>query len=365
MNGNGFNGEGDFPLDNPIRQYEGSKDYVYVTYSYKDSKEVFPNLAMLDDIGINVSYNEDLPQSACEFPCREDRIRNSKMLIPFLTPNLVKSDSCSLDIFSAYMHEIPIMPVYLKETSLDEKLNNLIGEEQPILQYALGDEEYHNIFNEELNANLGDKKENDTSNQMNNLFVTGRKASINVEGMSELFSNFGNRIKQSIWKYEFPKPVYLSFAHEDISAIYDDFLLLENIAMDLTHEHYQLLDETVEFDYDDSVDFYRQEEYDSIWLNKVENLIGNSSLFFFYVSERSLASKRRVIELEYAIKNDVTVCLIFLEEIEQIFYSSELFKEKPIISQYNVGRNDYEDAYLDQIRMAISQQTKSTVKIKR
>ncbi|WP_462315425.1 hypothetical protein [Methanobrevibacter sp.] len=314
-NGNASN------FNNPVESYEGSEDYAYVSYSYKDADIVFPNLAVFNKLGVHVFYNEDPSKENYSPKCNATKIKNSKIFIPFLTSNAAFSKICHKDICLASLYGIPFIPIYLEETNLDDGLNLIIEEEKPIFKYDLSDDEYYDMCKEELNDIFLSEKEKESKmvRLFKNFFVTGKKANI-LDSDQESDNSDA----------EF---IYMSFSHEDISLVFKDLQLLKS------NEIY--------FKFDEEIDFNKNDESDLEWQDEIKTLIKDCSFFVFYLSEKSLISKRRIFECNCAIEFEKPICLVHIEEVDKIPFALEIhFDNKAVIIKYEMDWKEYETEYL-------------------
>lgn len=110
-----------------------SKDYAFVTYLAEDEEIASSNLAMFRDFGIEVFHKDNLNDGS--FADYEEKIKNSSVLIPFITQNAVESGPCRRDIVLAFKYDVPILAISLERTVIDDMLLNMLGGKAPIRRY--------------------------------------------------------------------------------------------------------------------------------------------------------------------------------------------------------------------------------------
>ena len=100
-------------LNSQIKAYESPDDYAFGSYSDEDAEIVSPNLTLLNDLGLNVFHNGGLEKPIVSLPHIEEKIKNSSVFIPFLTPNVTVSSSSGKEIMLAGLHndKIEILPI--------------------------------------------------------------------------------------------------------------------------------------------------------------------------------------------------------------------------------------------------------------
>lgn len=390
---------------NTAKMFEDPNKYAFILYSYKDNEIASSNLEIFNQLGVNIDPKECHHEPIHSFSSFERKIRNSSIFIPFLTPNAIDCRNFNRGVCLAATFGVPILPIYLKETNFDDDEIYSLIKEPSIMQYELSDDEYRDACNEEIENIALDIQEGNKvkpfqliknlfsfhpkimqRSSSDNIFLggvestgiesgqksadsptaAGKKdysdynATINVEGTSGIFTRTRERIKNSLYGTRQPsaaakisrvpndnpskqpnqakeifkipndyifKEVYLCFSHEDIDLIIDDFGLFLN--------------------QESNFNFYDGIECNPKLLDDAESVIKNSTLFIFYVSKKSIASKRTNRELALASLFNIPIYLVYLEEIGQMPSSIEMItKGKLEIPKYNMTQDEYLEIWL-------------------
>ena len=81
-----------------LAAYEGKENYIFISYSHKDTEKVLPIMKKLHDLGCRIWYDEGIAPGS-EWP--EDiaqHLNNSSMVIAFVSPNSMASVNCRREI---------------------------------------------------------------------------------------------------------------------------------------------------------------------------------------------------------------------------------------------------------------------------
>lgn len=298
----------------PIDAYEGKDDYVFVTYSHKDAELVFPNLKMFDLMGINIFYDEGLPSGSSWFETLENKIKHSSLLIPFMSQNTVDSKPSRKEIFLAFRSDIPILPIYLKPTTLEKGLDLAIGDEQSIYQYSMSAEKYLEMCIREFKRH-GVLKEKITTPEPH-------KRRGRFFGMHMPAPQNPQTILNSTPLIILPDDyIYVSYPHENIDLVVPD---LEQFQKD-----------GFAIKTDKGIDFNDR------WKYNIYKLIKNSSLFVFYITNDSVQLERTLMELKMAQELNKDICAISLEKTDVELPISE----DKIIKKYQMDEIEFKNTY--------------------
>jgi hypothetical protein len=273
-----------------------TNDYASITYFKEDEKEVSSKLKPIEDFGLDILYMSDSLPS----PEHEEKIKNSDIFIPFLTNSMVNADACRKDIFIAAIKNVPILPIYLKETDVDDTLLNAFKQQNPIMEYMLNDDEYSDMCRRRLKILMGKGRYKPLKYLKRLLFPESQEPNV----MNLLYN---------------PTRVYLSFSHENIDVVFEDIPMLKR--------------EAVVRRYDPETDF--NEEPDEKWKKETSFAIAISSLLIFYATKNSMKSKKRIFEVTTAIAENKPVGIICLEDIEEF---SDMENK---IERFKINREQY------------------------
>ncbi len=125
---------------NVIIPYEGSKPYAFVSYAHKDTKQVMPILLHLYSMGYRIWFDDGIAPGA-EWPENIARhLKNSALVIAFVSPNSVVSDNCRREVTYALKLHIPFLGVFLEKTDLTDGMDMQLGAHQCVLKYNYREE---------------------------------------------------------------------------------------------------------------------------------------------------------------------------------------------------------------------------------
>ena len=102
----------------PFRAYSGEQPYVFVSYSHANSNVVFPLIKQLHNKGYRIWYDEGIDPSTEWRKIIAKRLMPAKAVLFFISPEAVESKFVNREISFADEENIPIIPVFLKETEL-------------------------------------------------------------------------------------------------------------------------------------------------------------------------------------------------------------------------------------------------------
>ena len=98
--------------------YEGTKDYIFVSYAHKDARSVIPTVDALSNAGFRVWYDSGI-EAGTEWPeYIEEHLEGASVVLVFMTPAAVQSRNCRNEINLALELKKEVLVVYLEETTL-------------------------------------------------------------------------------------------------------------------------------------------------------------------------------------------------------------------------------------------------------
>ena len=114
--------------------YEGSENYIFVSYAHKDKSVVVPIIRALSKGGYRVWYDQGI-QAGTEWPeYIETHLENCDSVLIFMSPSAVDSINCRNEINLACMLKKKILVVYLEETVLAKGLNLQLNSQQSLFR---------------------------------------------------------------------------------------------------------------------------------------------------------------------------------------------------------------------------------------
>lgn len=336
-----------FPVEDvPLESYNGPPPYIFVCYAHKDAELVYPELVNFNNIGINVFYDDGLPTGDPWFATIEAKIKSATLLVPFMSPNTVASKPSRKEIFLAFRSDIPILPIYLKETELKEGLDYAIGDEQSIFKYAMKEERYVRYYTREFKRygfkiktrgisgkhddglpTYHDKHSRRSHPLFSNRYSAPDSVSAKCSADEVILSGSGSVINQETILWPTRKSnknyIYASYSNLDIDSVIPQ---IENFK-----------------DNGYGVKFYRGTEGD---VTQTAQLIDNCSFLVVFISKNSIDSKSVQNEVSYALQKNKPVVPIYIEEVNLNSSLSHSLSESSEILKYRLSDGQFNDAYV-------------------
>ena len=124
-----------------LAAYEGNENYVFISYSHKDTQTVIPIMEKLCALGCRIWYDEGIVPGS-EWP--EDiaqHLNNCAMVIAFISPNSMASVNCRREINFALSKQKPFLSVVLEPTEMPLGMELQLSTQQSVLRYNYRTEE--------------------------------------------------------------------------------------------------------------------------------------------------------------------------------------------------------------------------------
>lgn len=119
------------------RPYEGSANYIFISYCHKDKKYVFPIIERLVKDGYRVWYDEGIDPGS-EWPeIIASHLNNAAACIAFITDNALNSHNCRREINFALLKKKPFISVILEKVKLSLGMEMQLSATQSIFKYTL------------------------------------------------------------------------------------------------------------------------------------------------------------------------------------------------------------------------------------
>lgn len=131
-------------IDNnpPFPSHDGSGDYVFISYSHRDSEDVYQQLVQLNDDGIAVWYDEGIHAGEHWNEELARAIRRCRVFLFFVSPRSVVSNHCLRELNFAMSTDRPVLAVHLEHTELPDGVQFAIGDRQAIVRSRYSRERY-------------------------------------------------------------------------------------------------------------------------------------------------------------------------------------------------------------------------------
>jgi formylglycine-generating enzyme required for sulfatase activity len=144
------------PLQPPFEAYDGSKPFLFVSYSHADIATVYPELSRLHNLGCRIWYDEGIVPTT-EWPDSvAGALKGGHLFVVFLSPSAVASRNVRNEVNFAVKHSKRLLAIHVEETTLTAGLDLQIGSIQAIKKYWLTEEQYHRKLRSALPEDLFD-----------------------------------------------------------------------------------------------------------------------------------------------------------------------------------------------------------------
>jgi len=128
-----------------FKPYEGSEPYIFVSYSHKDSEQVFPILQKLYERGLRIWYDEGIDPGS-EWPEEiANHLLNCGLFLLFMSPDAAESHNVRREITMAIDRKKPLINIFIKETQLKPGLQLQLNLIQHV-SYARGKESFEEFI---------------------------------------------------------------------------------------------------------------------------------------------------------------------------------------------------------------------------
>lgn len=226
--------------------YIGEEPYIFVSYAHKDSEVVMRAIALLQQSGFRVWYDEGIDPGS-EWPDTiEKYLERCSYLIGFISANSLASQNCTCELYTAYDEHKRILAVYLEDVQLEGGLKMQLSSRQSIHWYKYESE--NAFFKKLLTASgLNDCRESENNvktinastaaqansntavelhpaaaEQNNSVEIAAKHNSNEAQAAEQLKSCCGNTSDEA------------QNEHLEISILYEDADSIRNYV----HEHY-------------------------------------------------------------------------------------------------------------------------------
>ena len=116
-----------------MKCYEGTKPYIFISYSHKDKDIVYPFISELMNRGYRVWYDDGIHLSE-EWPeVIAERLFRAESVIFFLTQSFCNSKNCKREVNFAVDKEKDMFAIYLESVELSLGLQMQLGTVQSIV----------------------------------------------------------------------------------------------------------------------------------------------------------------------------------------------------------------------------------------
>ena len=124
-----------------VRPYKGKGNYVFVSYSHKDSSEVLELISMLQERGYNVWFDEGIDAGVEWGNDIAEHIIGCTCFVAYITGNYLDSQNCCDEINFARDHAGDKLLIFGEETKLPLWMEMRFGRIQAVMRYKYADRE--------------------------------------------------------------------------------------------------------------------------------------------------------------------------------------------------------------------------------
>jgi TolB-like protein len=129
-------------VQKPFIAYQGSKSFVFVCYSHADQDAIFPEIAWLNEQGINLWYDEGISPGVEWSQALADAIERCERVLFYVSPSSVSSEHCRREISFAQSKGHPVLVVHLEDTDLPGSLELSLSNRQALFRHHQDETSY-------------------------------------------------------------------------------------------------------------------------------------------------------------------------------------------------------------------------------
>ena len=126
-----------------MKAYEGEEDFIFVSYSHRDSDYVLPIIDNLHDLGYRLWFDDGIEASA-EWPeYIEDHMNRCAAVLAFVTDNFVESSNCRKEITYSLNNDKPLIYVTPEAVELGRGLSLQLADQQCLDLSKIPEEKFY------------------------------------------------------------------------------------------------------------------------------------------------------------------------------------------------------------------------------
>ena len=120
-----------------VKPYEGSKEYIFVSYCHKDKAHVFPIIEQLVKDGYRIWYDEGIDPGS-EWPeIIAHHLNCCSLCIAFISQNSLNSHNCRREINFALLKKKPFISIIVEPVQMSLGMEMQLSSSQSIFKYTL------------------------------------------------------------------------------------------------------------------------------------------------------------------------------------------------------------------------------------
>ena len=109
-------------MDRPFVAYSGEESYVFVCYAHEDEDVVYPEIALLNEQGVHLWYDEGISAGRIWRAEIAEAIEAASKILLYVSESSLESHHCGREINLALDLDKDILPVYLEDVELTADL---------------------------------------------------------------------------------------------------------------------------------------------------------------------------------------------------------------------------------------------------
>ncbi len=122
-------------LEHKVTAYEGTENYIFISYAHKDTDQVFPILEQLQSRGYRIWYDDGIAPGS-EWPENiAQHLNDCAMTMAFISPNSMASANCRREINFALSKQKPFLSVVLEPTEMPLGMELQLSAQQSVIRY--------------------------------------------------------------------------------------------------------------------------------------------------------------------------------------------------------------------------------------
>src|SRR6056297_2151617 len=131
------------PLYPPFPAYKGEQPYIFISYSHRDTKEIFTIIENWHSGGYNIWYDEGIDPGN-EWPEEiAQALAGCSQFVVFISPSAVASKNVRNEINYALNHSKDFLAIHLEDTQLPKGMELQMGSIQAIMRYRMTPESFN------------------------------------------------------------------------------------------------------------------------------------------------------------------------------------------------------------------------------
>ena len=134
-----------------ITVYEGNQPYIFISYAHANSPAVLQVLEELSERGYRIWYDSGI-EVGSEWPeYIAGHLAGASLMIAFLSNAYMRSDNCRKEMHYALTKKVPVINIFLEETSMTPGMEMQIGNLFALMKYSMPEERFEELSAVEKN----------------------------------------------------------------------------------------------------------------------------------------------------------------------------------------------------------------------